>query len=1010
MLKLYVYNFKINIDFYIEPLLTLLPDESSDYLYFDSISSLGLYDTDKNNIKLLCRQNNQNIICNFITITIEEKINIECIDDENIAFTTSKVFTEKNCYLSIFDNQYLFCCGIKDLIKCFNINKDKYTILNQFKISIPGDNSYLTIKINNDCANLFFMNTKNNINTVLGYYICIPKCNTNLYILLNSLNEDKDNGKISNIAEIKTNKYYFEILNKIENIGYFTLNNEKLEQRKLIKNNDLLDIIVTRKDKSIQLSETVPFKVSVEEESAYSITCNLQLVFLACYQSCSNCTEGARYSASVKHNCIECKENYYKSPDNNNNCFSKEEKQINWYLDEANSKFGICNEKCSCSCTGPLKSDCLKCTDEENVNNNFATTNAINEKFDSDISLSEFKNEIINFITSYTDTSYFFNGTDFLAMILSSDNLEPEEQLKKGITSFDLGNCTNVLKEYYKIKKDENLIIINIQYKNDENIYNNNKDKYYYLGKDVILKIYDSSGRNLDLSICKEDIKIMKYIGNDDKIDINAAQILSNKGIDVFNAEDDFFNDICYPYDNPNKNDITINDRRNDIFQNVTFCQNGCRYDGIDYNLKIANCLCNSSFIQKEKLNIANADSSKETINFKTLKKTLMENLFSFNLEILKCYKLFLNIKYFIHNYGFYCMTSMAALQIIFLCIYLIKKLKHLQYFMMKFKINNNMKKYQNKIHKSNNKKKIIKSNLNKAHKVKSKKKQKNVNNILYKKAKSESRGILLNSSNHLKPKKNIYITNNYIQTINIKSPTKQKIKKKLQIKLFNLNIQEFDYEEAIAYDHRSFIKIYLGFLINSQIILDTFFNQTNLDLLVIKLSFLVFTFQISFFLNAFFYTDEYISNAYHNNGVLDFISGLPKSIYSFIAALLITNLLKILSNSKNELIKVIRNNSQFNEYFHIIKIKLSKLSKKLIIYFTLVLLFESFFLYYVTIFCTVYKYSQKYWFLGCLESFGIDLLSALIICIFLALFRYIGIKKKIKCLYVFADIINTFL
>ena len=136
MLKLYVYNFKINIDFYIEQLLTLLPDESSDYLYFDSISSLGLYDTDKNNIKLLCRQNNQNIICNFITITIEEKINIECIDDENIAFTTSKVFTEKNCYLSIFDNQYLFFCGIKDIIKCYNINKDKYIILNQFKISM----------------------------------------------------------------------------------------------------------------------------------------------------------------------------------------------------------------------------------------------------------------------------------------------------------------------------------------------------------------------------------------------------------------------------------------------------------------------------------------------------------------------------------------------------------------------------------------------------------------------------------------------------------------------------------------------------------------------------------------------------------------------------------------------------------------------------------------------------------------------------------------------------------
>ena len=58
------------------------------------------------------------------------------------------------------------------MIKCYNINKDKYIILNQFKISMLSDNSYLTIKINNECANLFFMNTKNNINTVYGYYIC----------------------------------------------------------------------------------------------------------------------------------------------------------------------------------------------------------------------------------------------------------------------------------------------------------------------------------------------------------------------------------------------------------------------------------------------------------------------------------------------------------------------------------------------------------------------------------------------------------------------------------------------------------------------------------------------------------------------------------------------------------------------------------------------------------------------------------------------------------------------
>ena len=88
---------------------------------------------------------------------------------------------------------------------------------------------------------------------------------------------------------------------------------------------------------------------------------------------------------------------------------------------------------------------------------------------------------------------------------------------------------------------------------------------------------------------------------------------------------------------------------------------------------------------------------------------------------------------------------------------------------------------------------------------------------------------------------------------------------------------------------------MYWGFLVDSQIILGTFCTEDNLDLFVIKLSFLVFTFQISFFLNALFYTDEYISDAYHNEGVLDFLSGLPKSIYSSVATLIITNLLRML-------------------------------------------------------------------------------------------------------------------
>ena len=32
----------------------------------------------------------------------------------------------------------------------------------------------------------------------------------------------------------------------------------------------------------------------------------------------------------------------------------------------------------------------------------------------------------------------------------------------------DLGNCTNIMKEYYNIPKEENLIILNMETKNDK--------------------------------------------------------------------------------------------------------------------------------------------------------------------------------------------------------------------------------------------------------------------------------------------------------------------------------------------------------------------------------------------------------------------------------------------------------------------------------------------------------------------------------------------------------------
>jgi len=207
------------------------------------------------------------------------------------------------------------------------------------------------------------------------------------------------------------------------------------------------------------------------------------------------------------------------------------------------------------------------------------------------ISSSEFKTQILNNITEFVNSSALINGSDFIAVVLSSDKMDPKEQLEKGISAIDLGNCTGQIKEHYNISKDESLIILNMESKRNESKKgekdNNNA---YDIGKNMQIEIYDKSGRKLNLSVCNE--KIMKYIGDVEEIDIQSAMSLASKGIDVFNASDEFFNNICHNYNNTDGKDIIIDDRRTDIYQNVSFCQTGCTYTGMNYELMIANCIC----------------------------------------------------------------------------------------------------------------------------------------------------------------------------------------------------------------------------------------------------------------------------------------------------------------------------------------------------------------------------------------------------------------------------------
>jgi hypothetical protein len=244
---------------------------------------------------------------------------------------------------------------------------------------------------------------------------------------------------------------------------------------------------------------------------------------------------------------------------------------------------------------------------------------------------------------------------------------------------------------------------------------------------------------------------------------------------------------------------------------------------------------------------------------------------------------------------------------------------------------------------------------------------------------------------------------------ISEKKDAKQRIKNK-NYKYTTEELSIMSYGEAIKNDKRTWSSIYLGYLIEKNFYLNTFISDSFIDLRTIKINLLCFRLEIIFVLNALFYTDSYISKTYHNNGNLNFGFSLPKAIYSILVSIIVTIFLKMLTTSKKEIYKKIKENDDKLEYLMAINEVLNNIKIKLIVFFILQFIFSFIFLYYVSAFCAVYQNSKLYWFYGCLESIAVDFLISFIYCLFLTTFRYFGLTNPTKCLFDFSNILNILL
>ena len=126
-----------------------------------------------------------------------------------------------------------------------------------------------------------------------------------------------------------------------------------------------------------------------------------------------------------------------------------------------------------------------------------------------------------------------------------------------------------------------------------------------------------------------------------------------------------------------------------------------------------------------------------------------------------------------------------------------------------------------------------------------------------------------------------------------------------------NFYLTNYDYEEAIKYDKRSFWRIYYICLLTKENILNILLIKSPLELFPLRISVFLFTYSCDLAFNTLFYFNSNISDRYHYEGQSLFwfslFNNIMISIISMVSSFSLCVLLQFLTNSKENVEEIFR-------------------------------------------------------------------------------------------------------
>ena len=249
-----------------------------------------------------------------------------------------------------------------------------------------------------------------------------------------------------------------------------------------------------------------------------------------------------------------------------------------------------------------------------------------------------------------------------------------------------------------------------------------------------------------------------------------------------------------------------------------------------------------------------------------------------------------------------------------------------------------------------------------------------------------------------MKKKKKTYKTSGY-------SPSVEQLIPKNEADMNNEEINDLTYDQALRLDKRSIFRILYSLIIQKFELINLMCNKQQLKVMLISEYILSLLF--NFFFNTLLYSDDVVSNKYHNNGELDIIVTLVLSLLSNIITSIVCFYINY-SKGIDERSQLIKELKIKKYYLKNVGIFFKYLKLKFICFFISEIILVSGCYYYIVIFCIVYSKSKDSLIINYLTSLLEGLITSTAIIIIILVTRKIGLACLNRYLYNTSKYINN--